>query len=133
MPGRRRLGGIALAGFYLVLALISPSGMGMGDVKAAAGPGVMLAWPGWASLIAGSFAGFTLAAVYGAVLLISGHATRKSQFPFGPFMIAGAFLVVLIGGPCRFPFLIVPFLFLMSPVWPIGDIRVGRALVVAAG
>jgi leader peptidase (prepilin peptidase) / N-methyltransferase len=96
---RAGLGGIALAGFYLVLALISPSGLGMGDVKAAAGLGVMLAWPGWASLIEGSFAGFMLAAVYGAVLLISGHATRKTQFPFGPFMIAGAFLVVLVFVP----------------------------------
>lgn len=37
------LGGVALSGFYLVLALISPSGMGMGDVKAAAGLGTMLA------------------------------------------------------------------------------------------
>jgi leader peptidase (prepilin peptidase) / N-methyltransferase len=94
---RAVLGGTTLVGFYLILALISPSGLGMGDVKAAAGLGVMLAWPGWASLIAGSFAGFVLAAVYGAVLLISGRATRKSQFPFGPFMIAGAFLVILVG------------------------------------
>jgi site-specific recombinase XerD len=35
---------------YLVLALISPSGLGMGDVKAAAGLGVMLAWPGLAGM-----------------------------------------------------------------------------------
>lgn len=96
---RAGLGSIALAGFCLLLALISPSGLGMGDVKAAAGLGAMLAWPGWASLIAGSFAGFALAAVYGAVLLISGRGTRKSQFPFGPFMIVGAFLVVLVGVP----------------------------------
>lgn len=59
----------------------------------------MLAWPGWASLIAGSFAGFALAAVYGAMLLIQGHATRKSQFPLGPFMIVGAFLVILADMP----------------------------------
>jgi leader peptidase (prepilin peptidase) / N-methyltransferase len=92
------LGGVALAGFYLVLALISPSGMGMGDVKAAAALGTMLAWRGWAALIAGGFAGFLFAAVYGIALLISGHATRKHQIPFGPFMIAGAFLVILAGG-----------------------------------
>jgi leader peptidase (prepilin peptidase)/N-methyltransferase len=89
------LGGIALAGFYLLLALISPSGMGMGDVKAAAGLGTMLAWRGWTALIAGGFAGFLLAAVYGIALLTSGRATRKHQIPFGPFMIAGAFLVLL--------------------------------------
>jgi leader peptidase (prepilin peptidase)/N-methyltransferase len=92
---RAILGGLALSGFYLLLALISPSGMGMGDVKAAAALGTMLAWPGWTSLIAGGFAGFLFAAVYGIALLISGHATRKQQIPFGPFMIAGAFLVIL--------------------------------------
>ncbi|HLQ52755.1 MAG TPA: A24 family peptidase, partial [Streptosporangiaceae bacterium] len=92
---RAALGGIALAGFYLALALISPSGMGMGDVKAAAGLGTMLAWRSWTALIAGSFAGFLFAAAYGIALLISGRATRKQQIPFGPFMITGAFLVIL--------------------------------------
>jgi leader peptidase (prepilin peptidase) / N-methyltransferase len=91
------LGGVALAGFYLVLALISPSGMGMGDVKAAAALGTMLAWQGRAALIAGGFAGFLFAAIYGIALLISGRATRKHQIPFGPFMIVGAFLVILAG------------------------------------
>ncbi|MGD0605613.1 MAG: prepilin peptidase, partial [Streptosporangiaceae bacterium] len=38
---RAVLGGIALSGFYLVLAVISPAGMGLGDVKAAAGLGSM--------------------------------------------------------------------------------------------
>ena len=92
---RAVLGGAALAGFYLALALISPAGMGMGDVKAAAGIGTLLAWLGWRLLIAGGFAGFLLAAVYGTALLVSGRATRKQQIPFGPFMIAGAFLVIL--------------------------------------
>jgi leader peptidase (prepilin peptidase)/N-methyltransferase len=89
------LGGIALAGFYLLLALISPSGMGMGDVKAAAGLGTMLAWPGWTALIAGGFAGFLFAAAYGITLMLSGRGTRKQQIPFGPFMITGAFLIIL--------------------------------------
>lgn len=94
---RAVLGGIAMAGFYLILALISPSGMGMGDVKAAASLGTMLAWPGWTSLIAGGFAGFLSAAAYGITLMMSGRATRKQQIPFGPFMIAGAFLIILAG------------------------------------
>jgi leader peptidase (prepilin peptidase) / N-methyltransferase len=94
---RTVLGGIALAGFCLALALISPAGMGMGDVKAAAGIGTLLAWLSWRLLIAGGFAGFLLAAIYGAALLISGRATRKHQIPFGPFMITGAFLVILAG------------------------------------
>ncbi len=92
---RAALGGVALAGFYLLLLLISPAGMGLGDVKAAASIGTLLAWPSWRLLIAGGFAGFLLAAIYGIALLISGRATRKQKIPFGPFMIAGAFLVIL--------------------------------------
>jgi leader peptidase (prepilin peptidase)/N-methyltransferase len=37
-----------------------------------------------------------LGAGYGVALLVGGHASRKSQIPFGPFMIAGAFLIVLV-------------------------------------
>ncbi len=94
---RAGLGGVALSGFCLALALVSPSGMGMGDVKAAAGLGTMMAWQGWTALIVGGFAGFLLAALYGAALMISGRATRKYQMPFGPFMIVGALLVILTG------------------------------------
>lgn len=57
----------------------------------------MLAWQSWRLLIAGGFAGFLLAAIYGVALLISGRATRKQQIPFGPFMITGAFLIILAG------------------------------------
>jgi leader peptidase (prepilin peptidase) / N-methyltransferase len=92
---RAVLGGIALSGFYLVLAVISPSGMCTGNVKAAAGLGSMLAWRGWNALVAGGFAGFLFAALYGTAPDI-GRATRKQQIPFGPFMIAGAFLAVLL-------------------------------------
>jgi len=93
---RAILGGVALSGCYLVLVLISPAGMGLGDVKAAAGLGSMLAWRGWSALVVGGLAGFGFAAVYGTALLISGRATAKQQIPFGPFMIAGAFLAVLL-------------------------------------
>jgi prepilin signal peptidase PulO-like enzyme (type II secretory pathway) len=71
--------------------------MGMGDVKAAAGLGTMLAWRGWTALIVGGFAGFLFAAVHGIALLVYGRATRKHHIPLGPFMIAGAFLVILVG------------------------------------
>ncbi len=92
---RALFGGLALAGFYLALVLISPSGLGLGDVKAAASIGTLLAWQSWRLLIIGGFAGFLLAAVYGIALLASGRATRKQQIPFGPFMLAGAFAVIL--------------------------------------
>jgi leader peptidase (prepilin peptidase)/N-methyltransferase len=94
---RAVLGGLALSGFYLLLALISPAGMGLGDVKAAAGLGLMLAWLGWPALAGGGFAGLGFAAVYGVALLASGRGSRKQQIPFGPFLIAGAFLAIALG------------------------------------
>jgi leader peptidase (prepilin peptidase)/N-methyltransferase len=96
--GRGLLGGVAYAAFCLILFLISPAGMGPGDVKLAASLGTALAWLGWGSLIEGVLAGFVLGAIYGVILLARGHASRKAQLPFGPFMIAGTFLVLVITG-----------------------------------
>ena len=93
--GRAVLGGLALAGCYLLLMIISPSGMSLGDVKLAASLGTLLAWFGWRVLIAGGAAGFLLGGLGGVVLLASRRADRKQLIPFGPFMIAGTFLAVL--------------------------------------
>jgi leader peptidase (prepilin peptidase) / N-methyltransferase len=68
------LGGAALTGFYLLLVLINPAGMGMGDVKTAASVGTLLAWCGWQYLIEGGAAGFLLAGVCGL-------ATPRSRTP----------------------------------------------------
>lgn len=92
---RALLGGLALAGFYLLLILISPSGMSLGDVKLAASLGTLLAWFGWRLLLAGGFAGFLLGGVFAGALLVSRRADRKQPIPFGPFMIAGAILAVV--------------------------------------
>jgi len=92
---RALLGGLALAGCYLLLMIISPSGMSLGDVKLAASLGTLLAWFGWRVLIAGGAAGFLLGGLGGVVLLASRRADRKQLIPFGPFMIAGTFLAVL--------------------------------------
>jgi len=93
---RAVLGGLALTGGYLALTVISHSAMGLGDVKLAASLGSMLAWFSWTMLLDGAFAGFLLAALYGIALLVGRRATRKQQIPFGPFMIAGTFVVVLV-------------------------------------
>ena len=92
---RALLGGLALVGFYLLLMVISPSGMSLGDVKLAASLGTLLAWFGWRLLLAGGFAGFLLGGVFAGALLVSRRADRKQAIPFGPFMIAGAILAVL--------------------------------------
>ncbi|MGJ6964094.1 prepilin peptidase [Streptosporangium sp. G11] len=89
------LGGLALAGFYLVLFLVNPAGMGLGDVKFAASLGTALGWLGWDTLVAGAFLGLLAGGLYGAALMAVRRAGRKSEIPFGPFMAVGALAAVL--------------------------------------
>ncbi|MFF2188551.1 prepilin peptidase [Streptomyces sp. NPDC058155] len=91
------LGGLVLGACYFVLFLINPNGMGFGDVKLALSLGVVLGWYGWLVLFVGAFAGFLLGSLYGLGLILLRRANRKSAIPFGPFMIAGALLGVLLG------------------------------------
>ncbi|MBB0233085.1 prepilin peptidase, partial [Streptomyces calidiresistens] len=95
----RALGGAAvLAGVFFVLALISPAGMGLGDVKLAPALGAALGWYGWDVLLTGVFAGFLLAAGYALFLVIARGAGRRTEFCMGPFLAMGALLGVAIGG-----------------------------------
>ncbi|WP_072484008.1 A24 family peptidase [Streptomyces atratus] len=91
------LGGAALGGFYFLLFVINPNGMGFGDVKLALSLGMALGWYGWAVVFAGGFAGFLLGAAYGFGLMVLKRAGRKTGIPFGPFMITGALLGMLLG------------------------------------
>lgn len=88
----------ALFAFYYVIATVH-RGMGFGDVKLALLLGLYLGFLGWQFLAVGAFAGFLLGGVVGVVLLAAGRATRKTKIPFGPYMLAGAFLAVFAGAP----------------------------------
>lgn len=96
-PGRLAgagLGAAALCGFYLLLFLIRPSGMGPGDIKLAASVGAGLGWLGWPALVEGTFVTYVLAAVYGIALLLTHRATRTSQLPLGPFIVVGTLAAI---------------------------------------
>ncbi|MEU5096890.1 A24 family peptidase [Streptomyces sp. NPDC020996] len=90
-------GALALGGAFFVLFLVNPGGMGFGDVKLAVGLGAALGWYGWPTLMLGTFAAFLLGALYGGALVALRRAGRKTAIPFGPFLITGAFLGLLIG------------------------------------
>ncbi|MGW9068753.1 prepilin peptidase [Streptomyces yangpuensis] len=92
------LGGGALGAAYLVLHLINPAGMGLGDVKLALSLGVALGWYGWGVWTSGAFLGLLYGSLYGLTLLLRGSATRDQGFAFGPFMATGALTGVLLGG-----------------------------------
>ena len=94
---RRLLAGLAAGGFLLVMAMVRPEGMGMGDVK-------ML---GMIGLFVGPAVAITLMiAVIGSVLtgvLLAPRrgirAARKTALPFGPYLAAGAVLAAFVGDP----------------------------------
>ncbi|MFG3125864.1 prepilin peptidase [Streptomyces sp. NPDC048201] len=90
-------GALALGAAYLALHLLNPSGMGFGDVKLAPALGAALGWYGWPTLMLGTFAAFATGALYGVTLLLTRRATRKSAIPFGPFLLTGTLLGVLVG------------------------------------
>lgn len=91
------LGAAALAACYFVLFLISPDGMGFGDVKLAATAGLALGWYGWEVVFAGTFAGFLLGALAGLVLIVRRGADRRTALPFGPYLLLGALAGVVLG------------------------------------
>ena len=94
---RAAIGGAGLFLFYLVLALVKPGGMGFGDVKLAGVLGLFLGFLGWAPLLVGAFAAFLLGGLFGIALLASRRAGRRTGIPFGPWMLAGAWLGILAG------------------------------------
>jgi leader peptidase (prepilin peptidase)/N-methyltransferase len=91
-------GGAGMFALYLVLALISPAGMGMGDVKFAAPLGLVLGWFGWWVWVWGVFAGFAAGALVSLVALAVRRVKLKGSLPFGPSMLAGALLALLALG-----------------------------------
>ena len=95
---RGLIAAVLLYAFYWFLAVL-PGGMGGGDVKLAPLLGLYLGWLGWGPVAVGAFAGFLLGGVFGALLMGLKLATRKSRIPFGPYMLAGAFLAVFAAAP----------------------------------
>lgn len=95
--GRMAAGAGILFAFYLALAIISPRGMGGGDVKLAGVLGLFLASLGWGELAVGAGAAFVLGGIYSIILLVTKRAGRKSGIPFGPWMLLGAWVGIFAG------------------------------------
>jgi leader peptidase (prepilin peptidase)/N-methyltransferase len=94
---RLAAGAGALFALYLVLALISPRGMGLGDVKLAGVLGLYLGFLGWGELFVGAAAGFVLGGLFAVALIALRRAGRGSGIPFGPWMLAGAWVGIVFG------------------------------------
>ncbi len=91
---RAVLGAVVLFAVFLILALISPRSLGMGDVKLSGLLGLYLGWLGWGALVVGAAAGFVIQALLALVLLAGRRIGLRGELPFGPAMLAGAALAI---------------------------------------
>ena len=72
--------------------------MGMGDVKLALVIGLLLGWFGLNAWLIGLLAAFIVGGVIALVALALRRVTLRGSIPFGPSMLAGALIALLVVG-----------------------------------
>ena len=95
---RSVLGALILFTGYLILGLISPGAIGMGDVKLAAPVGLYLGYLGWSQLLYGGLLGFILNGLVTVVVLSRKGRNKATEVAHGPSMLgalAGTSLFIL--------------------------------------
>ena len=80
--------------FFLIVFLINPRGMGMGDVKLAGLIGLVTGLP---LIIVGLLTGIFLGGLVAVVLLLLRRKGRKDVIPYGTFLAIGPILTLLWG------------------------------------
>ena len=91
----------AVSALFYLLWWTYPAGMGFGDVRLSAVLGLALGYLGWGELVTGLYGAFLLFSVPGLLLAVlrRDRMLLKAAFPFGPFLLGGALLGVVAGGP----------------------------------
>lgn len=88
------IGMALLFALFFAQAFVVPSGIGMGDVKLSGVLGLYLGWFGQDAWLLGLLATYLFGGLAGVAVMIV-RRTRKGEFPFGPYMLAGALIAVL--------------------------------------
>lgn len=83
-----------LAGFYLILGLGFPGGMGFGDVKWAGVVGLYLGWLGWSAVTTGTLLAFLAAGFLVIARRVAISRIHEATLPMAPFMTAGALVAI---------------------------------------
>lgn len=97
--GRGLLGaGAYFAGASALWLLVRGRGFGAGDVKLAPVLGLHTAYISWGVLGQAVFATAIIGGVIAMVLLVSGRAGMKTELPYGPPMVLGAWLAIILAG-----------------------------------
>ena len=86
---------------FWILWFIRSAGMGFGDVRLSALLGFVLAYVGWPEYALGLYSGFLLFGLPGLLLALvrRDRSLLKKAYPFGPFLLLGALLGIVVGDP----------------------------------
>ena len=68
--------------------------MGVGDIKLAFFMGLFLGYP---KILVALFLAFSLGALIGIILILTGKKTLKAKVPFAPFLVTGTFMALFWG------------------------------------
>ncbi|WP_346927277.1 A24 family peptidase [uncultured Arthrobacter sp.] len=93
---RGAAGSAILFFFYLILALTSKNGLGMGDVKLAAPLGLYLGYLGWSQVFYGGALGFVAGGLASVFLVLKNRRNKPQEVPHGPSMLAAGLAVILL-------------------------------------
>ena len=98
---RALIGMVAARVVFWILWFIRSAGMGFGDVRLSALLGFVLAYVGWPEYALGLYSGFLLFALPGLLLALvrRDRSMLKKAYPFGPFLLLGALLGIVVGDP----------------------------------
>ncbi|MFV1960647.1 MAG: prepilin peptidase [Acidimicrobiia bacterium] len=101
----RGLAGAAayFAGATVLWLLVRGRGFGAGDVKLAPQLGLFAAFVSWGTLGWAVFATALIGGVIALGMLALGAAKMKTELPYGPPMIIGAWLAIVMAGIGAFP------------------------------
>ncbi|HEU5325918.1 MAG TPA: A24 family peptidase [Candidatus Limnocylindria bacterium] len=92
-PAMAIIGAVAAVAFLGALALVVRGGLALGDLYLVAPIGLMLGWP---VIFTALFAAAFLAAGSSLALLATRRVGMRSYIPFGPFLVGGAVLALLL-------------------------------------
>jgi prepilin signal peptidase PulO-like enzyme (type II secretory pathway) len=100
-PGSALVAALLGGGLFLVMAILTRGGLGLGDVKLAMFIGAALGFPAtYQALVFGIMAGgLTIVALF-----LSGVVSRRQAVPYAPFLALAAAFVVLTRGATFAPF-----------------------------
>lgn len=90
------LGAIGMWGVYYLLRKASAGALGLGDVRLAAMLGTVLGFASVWTVLWGTILGFLVGGLVAVLLLLTRRAHLTDRVPFGPSMLVGAMLALVL-------------------------------------